>query len=152
MTLLEFCRSWTELPRSALAISFFLKVAPCCADPGCPQVLGNTSMHRWPGAGALSLSLWGQPRTMLDDSKANGLRCLLGTRQLHPPRLSCALWRNRWCCRKVTQSGEAMQSTPLLLGLGFSFGLAPVVTFLFLICNGFRSRLTLGTLLPARLD
>lgn len=55
-----------------------------CAYPGCPQVLGKTSMHRWPGAGALSLSPWGQPSTVLDDSKANGLRCLLGTQRSIP--------------------------------------------------------------------
>ena len=95
---------------------FLAQVSPGnCADPGCPQVLGSTSMHRWPGAGALSLSLWGQPSTVLDDSKANGLRRLLGTRRsiLHP---CVVLWRHRWCCWKVAQIGEAMQSIEVLHG------------------------------------
>ena len=84
--LLELHSCCQELALQFLAIAkAAMGFTKCnCAYPGCPQVLGKTSMHRWPGAGALSLSPCGQPSTVLDDSKANGLRCLLGTQRSIP--------------------------------------------------------------------
>ena len=42
-------------------------------------------MHRWPGAGAaVTPCPSGQPINLMDDSKTNGLKCLLGTQQGQP--------------------------------------------------------------------